>query len=332
MQVIRKNNKALSPVIGSIILIGVSVAVSVVVAAWMGGISIGLMGNAEQATITNVVFLTSPVNSVNVTILNNGARSVTLQSATIDGNSANLTTTGPTNSLTIAKGSSTSVLVTNSGSFISGAQYTIRITTSKGNTLLFTTEAKLGSANPTPSPTPTPTVSPSHTPSPTPTATPTPTPSPTPTPTTLLSDGFEASGGAWDNNWDGHGTTAWDQSNSQVHSGSYSARSSNHNEGDFTTDSLNTNGASSVTVSFWLYHTSISGGNLRLYFRSTSYGGSYVSIANLGNQGSDNTWTFYTVTSTDSHYLQNDFSVRLTTNLGNGEYVYIDDVTVTTIT
>ena len=53
---IKKNAKALSPVVASIILIAVTVAVSVVVAAWMGGMSVGLMGNAEQATITNLAF------------------------------------------------------------------------------------------------------------------------------------------------------------------------------------------------------------------------------------------------------------------------------------
>ena len=52
----KKNSKALSPVVASIILIAVTVAVSVVVAAWMGGTTIGLMGNAEQATITNLEF------------------------------------------------------------------------------------------------------------------------------------------------------------------------------------------------------------------------------------------------------------------------------------
>ena len=51
----RKNAKALSPVIATIILIAVTVAVSVVVAAWMGALTIGFMGNSEQAKITNVV-------------------------------------------------------------------------------------------------------------------------------------------------------------------------------------------------------------------------------------------------------------------------------------
>jgi flagellin-like protein len=140
----RKSRKALSPVIASIILIAVTVAVSVVVASWMGGISIGLMGNVEQATITNIVFVTSPADSVNITILNSGPSSVTLQSATIDDNSVSMTATGPTNSLVVAKGTSANVILTNSGSFAFGTQYTIKITTAKGNNLLLTAEANPG--------------------------------------------------------------------------------------------------------------------------------------------------------------------------------------------
>ncbi len=61
---IKKDAKALSPVVASIILIAVTVAVSVVVAAWMGGMSIGLMGNAEQATITNIAFDNTGANTI----------------------------------------------------------------------------------------------------------------------------------------------------------------------------------------------------------------------------------------------------------------------------
>ena len=51
----KNHAKALSPVIATIILIAVTVAVSVVVAAWMGALTIGFMGNSEQAKVTNVV-------------------------------------------------------------------------------------------------------------------------------------------------------------------------------------------------------------------------------------------------------------------------------------
>ena len=65
---IKKNSKALSPVVASIILIAVTVAVSVVVAAWMGGMSLGLMGNAEQVTASNPSIYTA--NTVTLTVRN----------------------------------------------------------------------------------------------------------------------------------------------------------------------------------------------------------------------------------------------------------------------
>jgi FlaG/FlaF family flagellin (archaellin) len=153
---IKSNTKALSPVIASIVLIAVTMAVAIVIASWMGGMTIGLMGNAEQTKITNVAFLSNPINSVNVTILNAGPSSITLQNATIDGKTANITTTGPTNSLTITKNTYANVLITNSGSFASGIQYTIKITTAKGNTLLFTSVATTKAVDPTSMPDPTP--------------------------------------------------------------------------------------------------------------------------------------------------------------------------------
>ena len=67
----KKNAKGLSPVVASIILIAVTVAVSVVVAAWMGGMTIGLMGNAEQAKITGTTYVDN--TSVIVTLQNTGA-------------------------------------------------------------------------------------------------------------------------------------------------------------------------------------------------------------------------------------------------------------------
>jgi flagellin-like protein len=138
----KKNAKALSPVIASIILIAVTVAVSVVVAAWMGGLTLGFMNSAEQAQITNVSFVSSTV--ANVTVTNTGTNSVTIQSATIDGNSVILAATGPTASLVIGKGNSTCVTLTvptttPATTFTDGAQYTINLLTAKGHTLVYTT-------------------------------------------------------------------------------------------------------------------------------------------------------------------------------------------------
>ena len=49
----KKNAKALSPVVASIILIAVTVAVSIAVAAWMGALVVGQMAT-EELKITNM--------------------------------------------------------------------------------------------------------------------------------------------------------------------------------------------------------------------------------------------------------------------------------------
>jgi flagellin-like protein len=134
----KKNAKALSPVVASIILIAVTVAVSVVVAAWMGGMTIGLMGNAEQASITNVV-LTAPATAT-VTVQNSGAATVTITSAYIDQNTANMYTIPAgtqVTSIAITKGTSQTFNITavSGVTFTNTAQYTVKLMTAKGNTI-----------------------------------------------------------------------------------------------------------------------------------------------------------------------------------------------------
>jgi flagellin-like protein len=77
---ILKNGKALSPVVASIILIAVTVAVSIAVAAWMGALTIGFMGSSS-ITITNVAFKGTSgaaANYVNLTLKNTGTKIVTI--------------------------------------------------------------------------------------------------------------------------------------------------------------------------------------------------------------------------------------------------------------
>jgi flagellin-like protein len=135
---LKRNSKALSPVVASIILIAVTVAVSVVVAAWMGGMTIGLMGNAEQVSITNYAF---DVNGTTVTIdvRNTGTATVNLASATIDG--TNVGTMDPDfgDTASIGKGATETFTLTKPGTaFNAGAQYTIKLVTAKGTTVPYT--------------------------------------------------------------------------------------------------------------------------------------------------------------------------------------------------
>jgi flagellin-like protein len=140
----RKNAKALSPVIATIILIAVTVAVSVVVAAWMGALTIGFMGKSEQASITNVALTnlaTTGCENATVTVQNTGSATVTITSATIDSSSVQLLNSAGkiVTSVAVAKGTSVTFGLGATGQFANTAQYTIKLMTAKGNTV--TTQA-----------------------------------------------------------------------------------------------------------------------------------------------------------------------------------------------
>ena len=130
----RKNAKALSPVIATIILIAVTVAVSVVVAAWMGALTIGFMGNAEQVSITNAQYVNS--TAVTVSVQNTGSGTVTITNAYVDGNPA--TFKGVNNlgvvSASVVKGTTSTFTIKSATAFTITAQYTLKLLTAKGNT------------------------------------------------------------------------------------------------------------------------------------------------------------------------------------------------------
>ncbi len=124
-----KNVKALSPVVASIILIAVTVAVSIAVAAWMGALSFNFM-NTEQITFTNYQW--GPSNAYFLfTAKNTGATDLMVREARIDGATPN--TSNCTDS-TLAKGTSVTINVTRSSAYSSGVQYEFTVLTSKGNT------------------------------------------------------------------------------------------------------------------------------------------------------------------------------------------------------
>jgi flagellin-like protein len=131
----KKNAKALSPVVASIILIAVTVAVSVVVAAWMGGMTIGLMGSAEQISITNVAL---DANNIQVLVQNAGGTQGTINSAFINGVATTVFTP-----VQVAKSNQTTLIFTNNGAapnatftMTPGTSYTIKLITAKGTSVV----------------------------------------------------------------------------------------------------------------------------------------------------------------------------------------------------
>ncbi len=133
-----KNTKAFHPVLATIILIAVTVAVSVVVAAWMGGMTIGLMGNVEQVQAANVQC--PDANTIILTLRNTGGATVTISStqATVDGQAIPITSAS--GSFDITKGTSKDFTLDLTGviTMQQGTQYSIRVFTEKGTAILYT--------------------------------------------------------------------------------------------------------------------------------------------------------------------------------------------------
>ena len=143
MKRLLKNKKALSPVVAAIILIAVTVAVSIAVAAWMGNMTFQFM-DTEQIQVTNLAF--SDDDSVTATLMNTGTTDVIIGAATVSG--YNITTTTFTitgNSVTILEGQSGSVPITftagASDGFVAGHTYTVELVSAKANKFTYSETA-----------------------------------------------------------------------------------------------------------------------------------------------------------------------------------------------
>jgi flagellin-like protein len=126
---IRKNAKALSPVVASIILIAVTVAVSIAVAAWMGALTVGFMAT-EEVKITNMMF---PAGHIQVVANNTGTTSVTINEVWVNGVKQTYTPQ------TLA--ANTGVVVDVTYTWTAGSNYQIKLISSKGNNFIYTAVA-----------------------------------------------------------------------------------------------------------------------------------------------------------------------------------------------
>ena len=131
----RKNAKALSPVVASIILIAVTVAVSIAVAAWMGALVVGNM-DTEQVKIVNVAFTTT---GATLTVKNTGSTTVILSDAYVGSDLA--TSDIPAAGLPLDANEAGDVAIT--GTFTPGQSYQFKVVTSKGNPFVYTATAPL---------------------------------------------------------------------------------------------------------------------------------------------------------------------------------------------
>jgi flagellin-like protein len=124
---ILKSKKALSPVVASIILIAVTVAVSIAVAAWMGALSFSFMGSGEQLNVGSPYGWTSSTANVSMVVSCPGGSAVTIGYVRINGTSCYFTP------LTVAPTTSAILNATYTGDFVSGYYYTIVVVTGKNH-------------------------------------------------------------------------------------------------------------------------------------------------------------------------------------------------------
>jgi flagellin-like protein len=124
---ILKSKKALSPVVASIILIAVTVAVSIAVAAWMGALTFSFMGT-EELTISKLTWK-GPNTSFDLTIHNHGTKDVTINQIQVNYGTTDVTQ--PTNlPLPLKAGDTATLTVT--FAYVNGTKYDISVVTSSG--------------------------------------------------------------------------------------------------------------------------------------------------------------------------------------------------------
>jgi hypothetical protein len=105
--------------------------------AWNGGMTIGFMGNAEQASIMNVRFVDGDQagETAKVMVLNSGGSLVAIQHGYV--NEIKATNINPGQAFIIPKGSAQEItLAFPNGTLVYGAYYRVKLVTSKGNTLV----------------------------------------------------------------------------------------------------------------------------------------------------------------------------------------------------
>jgi len=132
---ILKSKKALSPVVASIILIAVTVAVSLAVAIWMGSLTTGQM-QTESLHIIQVVF--PDESKVKVILRNTGSSPITVNEIYIAGGEDSTTNLLGT-PVTIPANDQKEVEL--SYSWNQGFTYQIRVVTAKGNQYFYTVTA-----------------------------------------------------------------------------------------------------------------------------------------------------------------------------------------------
>ncbi len=130
------NRKALSPVVAAIILIAVTVAVSIAVAAWMGLLSFTFM-KTEELKITSLDFGTG-TGTIDVVTKNTGTAEIIICEAWVNNEKEEITSPSD---LSVTSGEEKAITVSLTSAWIAGNKYEIELVTRQGNKFIYTTSA-----------------------------------------------------------------------------------------------------------------------------------------------------------------------------------------------
>ena len=123
-----KSRKALSPVVAAIILIAVTVAVSIAVAAWMGALTFTFMQTEELKVLSHTW---NGTTYIDLSVKNTGTGALTISEVRVNDAIANVTYTS--GSATLDPTSSPTATLRITQSFTSGVKYEFAILTANGN-------------------------------------------------------------------------------------------------------------------------------------------------------------------------------------------------------
>ncbi len=139
MKKLFKSRKALSPVVAAIILIAVTVAVSIAVAAWMGALTFTFMQTEELKILSHTWGASPNPGSITLTVKNTGSSSLTLSDVLVNDASVGSSNWSPSSSATITAGGSETISITYN--FTSGTKYEFAVLTAGGNKYNYVTTA-----------------------------------------------------------------------------------------------------------------------------------------------------------------------------------------------
>jgi uncharacterized repeat protein (TIGR02543 family) len=146
----------------------------------------------------------------------------------------------------------------------------------------------------------------------------------------LISIGFD--GTPWDAGWNFWSNPPWARATDQYSTSPASAKCTRDNQGPFSSDPLNAQGATAIVVTFDYRVQGTSASDFKLYYSGDPYSDyNRVQWTDLGVNlgGASAGWHTYTITITNPNAFTSTFRFQFRSqNLGSGDAIWVDNVQI----